>query len=383
MPAIQVQPAVTPRDLRAFVEFPWRVYEDDPNWVPPLTSDQVAYLDPLKGPFYRTADVVLYLAFRGREVVGTIAAFMEHGLVAERKPGQGGFGFFEVIDDYPVAERLLDAACDWLRSRGATRALGPTNFTDRERPGVLVGGADCPPVMMAAHTPSYYKDLLERYGMVKDHDLYAYRAFRSQIGEGLSKLPPELGRVADVARRVAEIRKFHLEDWDREVATACSLFNETLKHMPGHIPVTDAEFARLANQFRPFLDPDLALVAEVDGEPVGFSIALPDVNRVLIRLKGRVSLLNALMIRRYVRQVKVVTFKMMGVLETYRRRGIDALLYLEMIKAVYEKDYEWLDGSVTSEDNQAINLIARRWGAEQYKHYRMYQMRLDGAARGV
>jgi GNAT superfamily N-acetyltransferase len=383
MPAIQVQQAVTPRDLRAFVEFPWRVYQGDPNWVPPLISDQVAYLDPLKGPFYRNADVVLFLAFRGREVVGTIAAFLEHGLAAERKPGQGGFGFFEVIDDYATVERLLDAACDWLRVRGATLIRGPTNFSNNERPGVLIAGADCPPVMMAAHTPPYYVDLLERYGMIKDHDLYAYRAFRSQIGEGLSKLPPELDRVADVARRVAkaEIRKFRLADWEHEMATACYLFNETLKHLPGRIPVSDAEFARLANQFRPFLDPDLALVAEVDGQPVGFCVALPDINRVLIRLKGRMSVLNAIMIRRYIRQVKVVTFKMMGVLDIYRRRGIDALLYLAMIKAVYEKGYEWLDGSVTSEDNRGVNLSAQRWGAERYKHYRVYRMSLDGAPK--
>jgi GNAT superfamily N-acetyltransferase len=221
--------------------------------------------------------------------------------------------------------------------------------------------------------------------MVKDHDLYAYRAFRSQIGEGLSKLPPELDRVADVARQVAkaEIRQFRLEDWEREMSTACMLFNETLKHLPGRIPMSEAEFARLANQFRPFLDPDLALVAEVDGQPVGFCVALPDINRVLIRLKGRVSLLNALMIRRYIRQVKVVSFKMMGVLEAYRRRGIDALLYLAMIQAVYEKGYEWLDGSVTSEDNRGINLSAQRWGAERYKHYRMYRMSLDGASQKV
>jgi GNAT superfamily N-acetyltransferase len=356
------------------------VYKDDPNWVPPLISEQLAYLDPLRGPFYRNADVALFIAWRGREVVGTVAAFVEHRPATEEGVLEGGFGFFEAVNEYAVAERLLDAACDWLRARECSLVRGPTSFTSNESPGVLIEGTDCPPVILAGHTPLYYKDLLERYGMEKDHDLYAYRAFRSQIGEGLSNLPPEISRVADVARRVTKvsIRKLRLKDWDNEISTACYLFNETLKHLVDYVEMNERDFARLANQFRPFLDPDLALFADVDGQTVGFCIALPDVNRVLIRLNGRLSPLNLLLIRRYVRQVKVATFKLMGILDAYRRRGIDALLYLETIKAFHEKGYEWLDGSLTSENNAMVNRIAQRFGAQRYKRYRLYHMRLDG-----
>jgi GNAT superfamily N-acetyltransferase len=321
--------------------------------------------------------VALFLARRGREVVGTVAAFVERRPDQETK--EGGFGFFEAIDDDAVVKALLDAAFGWLRARGVTLVRGPMLFNVNECPGVLIAGADCPPVMLEAHTPPYYRDLLERYGLVKDHDLYAWRAFRSQVGEELSNLPPELGRVADVARRVAqvEIRKLRMEDWDREIATACHLFNETLKHLIDHIPLSEAEFTRLADQFRPFIDPDLALFAEADGQTIGFCIALPDVNRVLIHLNGRLLPLNWMRLRRYIRQIDVVSFKLMGILESYRRRGIDALLYIETIKAFYEKGYEWLDGSLTSENNPTINLIAQRLGAERYKQYRLYQMRLD------
>jgi GNAT superfamily N-acetyltransferase len=378
--SVQVQAVTTRHDLRAFVRFPWRVYRDDPNWVPPLLSDQMRALDPAKGLFYRSADVVLLIARREGAILGTVAAFVK------RRPGQedgaeeGGFGFFEAVDDDASVQALLDAAFDWLRARGVTVVRGPMNFNNNDCPGVLIAGADCPPVMLEAHTPPYYQGLLERYGMVKDHDLYAWRACRSQVGEELSNVPPELGRVADVARRVAqvEIRKLRLEDWDREIATACHLFNETLKHLEDHVPLEEVELARLANQFRPFIDPDLALFAEVDGQAVGFCIALPDVNRVLTRLNGRLFPLNWMHLRRYIREIDVVTFKLMGILERYRRRGIDALLYVETIKAFYEKGYKWLDGSLSSENNPTINLIAQRLGAEQYKHYRLYQMRLDG-----
>lgn len=378
MTHIQTQPVTTRRDLRAFVAFPWQVYRDDPNWVPPLISERLEYLNPDTGPFYDHADVALFLALRGGEVVGTAAAFVDHHLAERRQQPEGGFGFFEVLDDYAVAEALLDAVCGWLRERGSDVVRGPTSFTDNDCPGVLLEGSDCPPVMLEAHTPPYYKDFLERYGMEKDYDLYAWRAFRSQIGEGLQNIPRQLLRVAEAARRASNvsIRKLRLDDWDSEIVTAHHLFTTTLHALSERAPMTEAEFRRIANQVRPFLDPDLALFAEVEGKPVGFCMALPDVNRLLIHFNGRLTPLDWLKAKRLVRQIDVVTFKMMGVLQEYRRRGIDALLYLEAVKAVYDKGYAWLDGSVTHESNKMVNQIAGRLGAERYKHYRLYRMNL-------
>jgi GNAT superfamily N-acetyltransferase len=378
MSSIQIQPVTTRRDLRAFVKFPWQVYRGDPNWVPPLISERLEYLDPARGPFYQHADVALFMARQSRAVVGTVAPFVDHRRIKHLDQPEGGFGFFEVIEDYAVAERLLDAACEWLRARDMPLVRGPTSFSNNDCPGVLIEGADCPPVMLEAHTPPYYRDFLERYGMEKDHDLFAWRAFRSQIGQELERIPPELTRVAEVARQVANvtIRKARMENWDEEIATAHYLFDTTLRHISDHVPMTGAEFRRFADQIRPFLDPDLALFAEVEGKPVGFCVAIPDINRALIRLNGQLFPLGWLKINRYIRQIDVVTFKLMGVLAEYRRRGIDALLYLEAVKAVYDKGYAWLDGSVTSEYNPMVNLIAHRLGAERYKHYRLYQMKL-------
>jgi len=378
MPSIKIQPATTRRDLRAFVKFPWQVYKGDPNWVPPLISERLEYLNPATGLFYEHADVALFLARRGRETVGTIATFVDHRRIKHLGRAEGGFGFFEVIEEYAVAERLLDAACEWLRARDMSVVRGPTSFTANDCPGVLVEGADCPPVMLEAHTPLYYKDFLERYGMEKENDLFAWRAFRAQIGEELKNIPPQLTRVADVARKVANvtIRKIRMDKWDEEISTTHYLFDTTLRHLPDHVPLSEAEFRRFADQMRPFLDPDLALVAEFDDRPVGFCVAIPDVNRALIHLNGRLFPLGWLKLAHYTRQVDVVSFKLMGVLEEYRRRGIDALLYLEAVRAVFDKGYEWLDGSLTSEYNPMVNLIAHRLGAERYKRYRLYKMTL-------
>jgi GNAT superfamily N-acetyltransferase len=322
--------------------------------------------------------VALFMAWRDGEIAGTIAPFVDHSFVAHVGKRQGGFGFFEVVKDYGVAQALLDTACQWLREQGMVSTRGPTSFGDNDRPGVLVEATDCPPVILAAHTSLHYRDFLERYGMEKDFDLYAWRAFRSQIGEELQNLPPEISRVAEFARRVTdvEIRTIRMDAWDEEIATAHHLFTTTLHDLSNRAAMTLPEFQRLAGQFRPFIDPGLALFAEADGEPVGFCIAIPNINRALIHLDGRLFPFGWLKLRYYLSRIDVVTFKLMGIVEKYRRRGIDALLYLQAVKACYEGGYKWLDGSVTWEMNSKINLVAQRLGAERYKHYRLYRMAL-------
>jgi len=316
------------------------------------------------------------LARRGRQVVGTVAPFINHRAVEHLGEAVGGFGFFEVVEEYSVAEQLLDTAREWVKERGMSILRGPTNFTNNDCPGVLIEGADCPPVMLEAHTPPYYKTFLERYGMGKYGDLYAWRALRSQIGAELKNIPPEILHVAEAARErnKVTVRKVDLTRWEEEVATACHIFNVTLTHLSDHVPLTEAEFRRIADQIRPFLDPDLALFAEVDGQPVGFCVSLPDINRALIHLQGRLFPLGWLKLWWHMRRIDVVSFKLMGVLETYRRRGIDAVLYLESVRAVFAKGYRWLDGSLTSEFNPIVNYLAQRMGAERYKHYRIYEI---------
>lgn len=372
---VEVQEARTRRELKAFVRFPWRVYRGDHNWVPPLISERLDYLTPGKNPLLLNAETALFLARKGGQVAGTVAVLVqpqEEEFVQKR---EARFGFFEVLDDYGVAERLLDTARAWAKGRGVAVLRGPLNFTDWESPGVLIDGADCPPVLLSAHTPQYYHMFLERYGMEKDTDLYAWRAFRSQIGDDLEKVPEQVHRAAGMAaRQNVTVRKVRLNRWAEEVSTACRLFNVTLSHLPGFKPITEPEFRRLVDPMRTIIDPDLALFAELEGRVVGFCVSLPDPNRVFIHLNGRLLPFGWLKLWWYVRRVDVLTFKLMGVLPELRYRGIEALLFVESLRAMMAKRYEWLDGSLTNEANVMVNLLASRWGAERYKHYRIYRM---------
>ncbi|RME35497.1 MAG: hypothetical protein D6793_07200 [Thermoflexia bacterium] len=370
-----VEPVRDQRMLKEFVRFPWRVYRNDPNWVPPLISDQMKALDPQRGAFFRHGEAQAFLAREGREVVGTVVAFIDHRANEYLGKAVGGFGFFEVVEDFSVAAALLDAACQWLREHGVSVLRGPMNFSQSDHGGVLIAGADCPPVMLQSHTPPYYATFLEQYGMEKHADFYAYRIFRHQIGENLEYVPPEILHVAEAAQRVSRVslRQINLREWDREVRIIWHLFNETLKHFPDYVPMAEEEFTAMANSLRAVIDPEMALVAEIDGEPVGFGVAIPDINRVLIHLNGRLFPLNWLRLRSLMRRIDVASFKLMGVLDRYRMRGIDALLYLGVIRGFVKRGYAWLDGSVTGEYNLMTNLVAQRWGAERYKQFRVYQ----------
>ncbi len=364
------------RALQQFVRFPWKVYRGDPNWVPPLVSERLDRLNPARNPFLAEAQLELFMARDGRQALGTIAAFVDWHSVRHTGQKTGGFGFFECLPDYAIAQGLLTAACDTVRAWGMDGICGPTNFGPNDEPGVLIGGADCPPAMLEAHTPPYYREFLERFGMTKDSDSYAWRVPLQEFAQGRRNLPEQILRVFEAASRRSDVlvRKVRMQDWDREVEIARELFNVTLQHLPDHVPTTRETFRHLATQMRFLLDPDLALFAEVDGKVVGFLVAIPDFNYLLRRLNGRLFPFGWLKVYWHRRRIDTVSFKLFGVLGEYRRRGIDVLLYLEAVRSAAAKGYKWLDGSLTSEANPTVNRLAERLGAERYKHYRLYRM---------
>lgn len=363
------------RELRDFVCFPWKIYQDDPNWVPPLIADRMKQLDPAENAYLSTEHHAFFIARRGQKPVGTVATFIDHSSVEHLQEEMGGFGFFEAVEDYEVAEKLWDAACTTVEGWGMKGIRGPTNFGIHNEPGFLLQGFDTPPASLEAHTPSYYAKFAEQYGMQKYRDLYAWRANLAGLGQNLEKLPQEILRVFEVIskRSGISIRKINMNRWDQEVILVHKLFNETLEQLQEHVPMSREAFRDFAAQMKPLLDPDLVLFAEMEGKTVGFIVAFPDPNQLLHKLNGRIFPLGWLKMLWYRRKIDQVTFKLFGVREEYRRRGIDTLLYFEAIKSAVAKGYRWLDGSTTSEFNPAVVRMAERLGAERYKLFRLYQ----------
>ncbi|UCC76142.1 MAG: hypothetical protein JSW37_11585 [Anaerolineales bacterium] len=378
MDSLKVTEIRSQGELREMVMFPWTVYHGDKNWVPPIIKERQALLDPHSNPFFRTAEVVLLSARRQGRLAGTIAAFVDPLFNRHLKQKVGFFGFFEVLDDHEAAEALLATARDWVRERGMTELRGPINFhRDRER-GILVEGADCPPPMLCAHTPPYYKDFVERFGMVKYADDFARRVRVADVLEPDGSLPPRLARLKKVAERRAhlQIRNARLADWDNEVQRVRVLYDATIGQLPDHTAWTDQDLQDFADKLRPFVDPNLILFGEIDGEPVGCALAFPDLNQVLIHLNGRIDGLNKLRAWWYMRRIDQVSFKVGGVLEEYQGLGLEALFLLELARAALARGFTWVDMSLQAEDNPRLNTLVSHFEVEDYKRYRVYHMPL-------
>ena len=379
--AVTVKPVTTSRRRRTFLRFPWRIYQGDSNWVPPILSERAARLDPRRNPLFDHGDAKPFVAFRDGQVVGTIAAAVDLRANRALNERHAVFGFFDCVDDYAVARALLDQAVAWARERGLARLIGPRNFSANDEPGLLIEGRDTPPVMLMGWTPPYYETFIERYGFRKWKDALAYRIYRDDLpaGEGDELLPAKLIRVVKYVRRRYghTVRHAHLDNWDKEMETARRIYNGSLGVLPEFTPMGEDEWQQQAQKLRPLIDPDLAIFVQVDGREVGFGLGFPDLNQALLHCNGLRYPWNYLQLWLHSRHLRGLTFKILAVLPEYWGRGLDALVYLEMARAALRKGYEWMDMSLTGEDNPMTNKLAAAVGARLDKRYRVYKLDLD------
>ncbi len=370
---VRVVPAEGADAREAFVRLPWRIYRDDPVWVPPLLSDVRTRMDPDEHPFHLHSDVRFLLALRDGRPVGRIAAIHNTRHVEHHDEPVGFFGFFEAERDAAVARALLDAAGDWLRGRGLEAMRGPASFSTNEEAGLLVEGFHRPPAVMMPYNPPWYRDLLEDAGFEKAQDLVAYWLDHNE--------PPEfLLRAEKLVRRRypdLEIRALRMDEWDREVERIHRLYNEAWQENWGFVPMTDAEFHHMAAELKPVVDPELALIAEDgDGEPVGFALSLPDLNQAIRHAEGRLFPFGLLKILWHARSIDVCRVITLGLVEAYRGKGIDALLYLETFRRGAERGIAAGEFGWVLEDNEAMRRPLERLGAEVHKRYRLYDRAL-------
>ena len=365
----------TKSDLMQFIKLPWQIYKDDPHWVAPLLVERKEFLNRKKNPFFKHAEVVFYLAKRNGRTVGRIAGIVNHNHIEYHQEKAGFFGFFECVNDYQVAKALLDKVRDWLRSEGMEIMRGPANFSSNEEWGFLLEGFDSRPVIMMTYNPPYYLEFAERYGMVKAKDLYAYF-----IDE--TSYPPQ--RVVRMAESLSKkqnvrIRNIDMGEFEKEVNGIKQIYNAAWRKNWGFVPMTDEEFDHLAKNLKQIVDPHMVLIAEVDGRPAGFSLALPDFNQVLARLNGRLFPLGILKlfwhtkVRNKIDGVRIIT---MGVVPEFQKRGIDTVFYVQSFDVGVKRGYRWAEMSWVLEDNTLMNRVMQLLGAKLYKKYRIYEMRI-------
>ncbi|HUV86398.1 MAG TPA: N-acetyltransferase [bacterium] len=366
---ITVDEAASRRALAEFIAFPYRLYRDDANWVPPLKRDVKFTFGP-KNPFWRHAERALFVARREGRVVGRVAAIQDDDYIKFAGEPCGYFGFFEAEEDGEAAAALWDAAASWLRGRGLTKFIGPMNPSTNEECAFLVEGFDRPPYIMMTHNPPYYAALAEEYGFRKARDLFAFVL-------GIS--PARLERLERVAARARArdpgltVRCVNLRDFAAELRLIREVYNRAWDDNWGFVPPTPEEFDSTADRLKSLAVPELVPIAFVDGEPAGFIVTIPNYNEVLAGMGGSLgplSLLKFLTGRRKIRSCRVMLF---GVCPEYRKRGIDAVLMASNQRAALELGYREAEFSWVLEENEMTKRAAKMLGARPYKRYRIYE----------
>ena len=360
------------KDLMAFVRFPWKIYQGDRYWVPPLIKDQLLKFSP-NHPFRSHSEMILFMADKGGQTVGRIAGIIDHHYIKFHQENVGFFGFFESTPDPDVAEMLLSKVGGWLKEHGMEKMAGPMNPSTNDECGLLVEGFDISPRLMMPYNPRYYPSLLEGSGLKKALDLYAYwleesfflddRLFR--ITERLIKRNPQL-----------RVRPINLRQFDEELKIVKEIYNHAWSRNWGFVPLTDEEMNDLAKNLKPLVVPDLVLFAYWGDEPIGFSVSLPDYNEVLKHLNGKVGLLGIFKFFYYSKKIKTLRVMLLGIKQAFQKKGVEGLLYLETSKRGFKKGYPQAECSWILENNPLMQHGIEAMGGKRYKTYRIYEVPL-------
>ncbi len=370
--------------IKVFADFPWRLYRGDPCWTPPLRGDLLgSRILGLTGlltrghPYHRHAEVTHFLALRGGEPVGRISAAINHRFNSYHGVRFGFFGFWEVVEDYEVAETLLDHAREWVERRGMIRLRGPGEYSNatHERQGILIDGFQYPPTVELTHNPPYFSEFLERYGFRKAKDYHAYTF------DIRTPTPPRLKRFTEQwrLRKGVETRPLIFKKLLDEVHLIVKIYNEVWSQNWGFLPITDEEAGALADSLRLIVDPGLVRFAFVRGEPAAVLGAFPDPYYAL-RPRWRwygdsdiVRMARLLWMRRHIPSIRLMFF---GIRPGFRRRGIDAVLFNEVKEYAIKRGYRTGEGSLMLEDNKLILRASEFMGARRYKTWRIYDLPL-------
>lgn len=354
--------------LRDFIEIPYLIYSDYPNWVPPLKSE-IKFLLGDENPFWKHAKRILFIVYNNNIPVGRIAAIIDSNHNNIHNDKTGFIGFFESVNDFKVAKLLFDSALEWLKSNSMELMRGPVSPSMNDECGILIEGFDKMPSIMMPYTPPYYINLFEDYGFVKAKDLYALIKYTKD------GIPPRIEKMINgiINKTGVVIRPLNMREFERDISILKDIYNSAWEKNWGFVPMTDDEINTSAKKLRDFVDSDLVLFAEINEKPVGVAVTIPDINPILKKLNGRLGPLEIIKFLYYKRKIKGTRALIGGVKKDYRSTGIIAVLYYQTEINARKKGYEWCELGWNLEDNDLINRFDMAIGGKIYKKYRIYE----------
>ena len=378
-----IRPVATNADRKAFIDLPYRLYANNPNWVPPLKSEVKALLTPGKNPWFEHGEAQLFVAEADGRITGRISAHIDHLALTQPPeqgmgPGTGFWGFFEA-EDAATGNALIKTAEDWLRAKGMTKAMGPFSFSYWDEVGLLVQGHDHPPTVMMGFNASSYQAWIEGAGYAGVQDLFTYALV---INEGFPELTNRIVASGERNARI-NIRRVNKSRFDEEAALIIGILNDAWSDNWGFVPFTPAEIAYAGKKLKPLVYEDLIRVAEVDGEPVAFMMTLPDMNQELAKYGGNLLPFNWAKLLLWLRkpQARIMRVPLMGVLKKLQSSRVASQLAFMLIEFIRREavakygathgEFGWVLAS-----NGPMRSVGEAVGGVVNKVYRIYEKAL-------
>ncbi len=367
---ILVRPVTTKSQQKAFIKFPWKLYQGDPNWIPPLIMNIKELLNYKKHAFYDSAEIQTFLATRDGEIVGRIAAIIDRAHNEYHKEERGMFGFYESIDDQAVSDALFDAAKAWFAERQIFLMRGPANPSQNYEWGLLVEGFHSPPTFMMTYNKQYYAKLIESYGFFKAQDMYAFTGTTAQIEE----LDPKLAFIAEEAKRRFDVhvRPISKKNFDQDVRSFLEIYNSALPGQWGFTPMSAAELRATASGLKMLIVPEMTTMAEIDGRPVATVFGLLDYNPTIKKIDGKLfpfGFLKILFGRKKIKKIRLIST---NVIPEYQRWGLGLVLMTRLVPDIKAWGIEEAEFSWVLESNKLSRGTLERGGTKRDKTYRIY-----------
>ena len=359
----------TKKQLKDFLALPYSLYKNDASWIAPLKVEQKKMFDGRKNHMLSYCDYVYFLAYENDKPVGRIAAFIDSHFNDHWGTSIGNFGSYECIQNAEISQALLSAARDWLTARNMNIIRGPISF-ESQNWGFVFEGFNLRPMMMSPYNPPYYNDQMEQFGLHKVKDLVSYggKTTGYELPERFRRHYEKLKKKYGVTIR--NINKKHME---RDVRIITDLTNRSITGNWGFVPVSLEEAASIAKEMKPIIDPSLVFILESFGEPIGYSLALPDINVILKNLNGRLFPFGIFKLLFGLKKINNYRFWALGIVKGFQRRGLDTFLYLHNYKALKERDC-YIEANYILENNNVMNDAILKLGLKKVRLYRIYEM---------
>jgi len=377
---ITIEEVLTKKQLKDFMQVPFLVHKNDPQWVPPISLDIEMKLNRKKNPFFEHGEASYFVAYLDGEPVGRITAHVDFLYQKQYNAKAGFFGFFDAINNQEVVDALFKKCEEWHQARGNTQLMGPFNFNINGEIGVLIDGYDKAPFLMMTHNMPYYNSVIETAKFSKAKDLLAW--YCNTAGE----LHPKTKMMDEMGRNIPglTIRSVNKSKLNEEVKIIMHIFNEAWSDNWGFLPLTQSELNQMAQELKLVLDEKLAFIVEYQGEPMAMCVALPNVNEALLQSRGSslpVTLLKTIW-KLKTKQIKGIRLLLMGILPKFRMderfKAVSVMVYAEIQRRALSGGYTHAELSWTLEDNVAVNSGVEKMGwMKKYKTYRIYQKSIE------